>query len=133
MSVSQTTTSQLFDAEAQLFDAEALRRGIEERDAATLLGLYAEDAELHVVDRYDQPSHPKIIRGRRAIGEYFADVCGRDMAHSVERLVVDGDSDRAAFVQACRYPSGARVLCVAVLDLKDGLITRQYGVQAWDE
>jgi hypothetical protein len=66
-----------------------------------------------------------------AIGEYFADVCGRDMTHSVERLVVDGAG--AAFVQACQYPSGARVLCVAVLDLKDGLITRQYGVQAWNE
>jgi len=116
---------------SQAFDAEALRRSIEERDAATLLGLYAEDAELHVVDRTDQPSHPKIIRGRAAIGEYYADVCGRDMTHKIERLVV-GD-DGAAFVQACQYPSGARVLCTAVLDLEDGLITRLSGVQAWDE
>jgi ketosteroid isomerase-like protein len=116
---------------SQSFDAEALRRGIQERDAATLLGLYAEDAELHVVDRNDQPSHPKIIRGRQAIGDYFADVCGRDMTHTIERLVVSESS--AAFVQACRYPSGARVLCIAVLDLVGGLITRQSGVQAWDE
>jgi ketosteroid isomerase-like protein len=115
----------------QSFDAEALRRGIEERDAATLLGLYAEDAELQVVDRNDQPSSPKVIRGRAAIGEYFADVCGRDMTHKIRRLVV-GDNN-AAFVQACRYPSGAQVLCIAVVDLKDGLITRQSGVQAWDE
>ena len=125
MSTSATTRTR------QSFDAEALRRGIEERDAATLLGLYAEDAELHVVDRNDQPGRPKIIRGRAAIGEYFADVCGRDMTHRVERLVV-GD-DNAAFIQDCRYPGGARVRCVAVLDLKDGLITRQSGVQAWDE
>jgi hypothetical protein len=53
------------------------------------------------------------------------------MTHTIERLVVSDDN--AAYVQACRYPGGARVLCVAVLDLKDGLITRQYGVQAWDE
>ena len=32
MSVGQTTTSQPFDAGAQLFDAGALRRGIEERE-----------------------------------------------------------------------------------------------------
>ena len=32
MSVSQTTTSQLFDAGTQLFDAAAPRRGIEERE-----------------------------------------------------------------------------------------------------
>lgn len=126
MSTSQTTTRG-----SRIFDAEALRRGIEERDAATLLGLYAQDAELHVVDRSDQPSHPKVVRGRAAIGEYFADVCGRDMTHKLERLVVTGD--HAAFIQDCGYPSGARVRCIAVLDLEDGLITRQSGVQAWDE
>jgi hypothetical protein len=125
MSTSQMTST------SQSFDAEALRRSIEERDAAMLLSLYAEDAELHVVDSNDQPSHPKIIRGRAAIGVYYADVCGRDMTHKIERLVV-GDNG-AAFVQACRYPSGARVMCAAVLDLKDGLITRLSGVQAWDE
>jgi hypothetical protein len=125
MSTSQMTST------SQSFDAETLRRSIEERDAAALLGLYAEDAELHVVDSNDQPSHPKVIRGRAAIGEYFADVCGRDMTHKIERLVVGGNG--AAFVQACQYPSGARVMCAAVLDLKDGLITRQSGVQAWDE
>jgi hypothetical protein len=125
MSTSETTKT------SQSFDADAFRRGIEERDAATLLGLYADDAELHVVDRNDQPSRPKISRGRAAIGEYFADVCGRDMTHTIERLVVSDDN--AAFVQSCRYPGGARVLCIAVLDLKDGLIIRQSGVQAWDE
>ncbi|HZR49888.1 MAG TPA: nuclear transport factor 2 family protein [Streptosporangiaceae bacterium] len=113
------------------FDATALRRGIEERDAATLLGLYAEDAELRITDHLDQPSNPKVIRGRAAIGGYFADVCGRDMTHTVERLVVGPDG--AAFTQVCRYPSGARVLCSAVLDLRDGLIVRQSCVQAWDE
>jgi hypothetical protein len=113
------------------FDAETFRRGVEERDAATLLGLYAVDAELHVVDRNDTPSHPKIIRGRAAIGEYFADVCGRDMTHKIDRLVVGAIG--AAFVQSCQYASGGKVLCTAVLDLQDGLITRQSGVQAWDE
>jgi ketosteroid isomerase-like protein len=125
MSTSQVTKT------SQSFDGEALRRGIEERDAATLLGLYAEDAELEVVDHNDPPGHPKVIRGRAAIGEYFADVCGRDMTHKVRRLVV-GDTS-AAFQQDCQYPSGARVRCIAVLDLSGGLITRQSGVQAWDE
>jgi SnoaL-like domain len=125
MSTSQITRT------GQSFDPGVLRRSIEERDATTLLGLYAEDAELQVVDRNDQPSNPKILRGRKAIGEYLADVCGRDMTHTIRRLVVS--ENNAAFVQACRYPSGAQVLCMAVLDLKDGLITRQSGVQAWDE
>lgn len=113
------------------FDAAALRRGIEERDTATLTGLYADDAEMYVIDRNDQPSAPRFIKGRAAIGAYLADVCGRDMTHTVERLVVSDDG--AAFVQACRYPDGTQVRCTAVLDLSDGQITRQTCVQAWDE
>jgi hypothetical protein len=38
------------------FDTEALRRGIEERDSATLRALYAPDAEMTVVDRNAPPS-----------------------------------------------------------------------------
>jgi ketosteroid isomerase-like protein len=121
----QTTTAR------RSFDRGAFRRAVEERDAAALLGLYAEDAEFQVVDSNDQPSQPRIIRGRQAIGDYLADVCGRDMTHTIERLVVS--ADHAAFLQACRYPAGGRVLCAAVLDLRDGLIVRQSGVQAWDE
>ena len=40
--------------------------------------------------------------------------------------------DTAAFAQACRYPDGTRVLCLAMLDLRDGLIVRQTAVQEWD-
>lgn len=125
MNTSQLTTAR------RPFDGGTFRRAVEERDAATLLGLYAEDAELHVVDRNDQPSHPRIIRGRQAIGDYLADVCGRDMTHTIERLVTS--ADHAAFLQACSYADGGRVLCAAVLDLRDGQIIRQSGVQAWDE
>lgn len=115
----------------QGFDTEALRRGIEGRDAEALAGLYAADAELQVVDCRDQPSRPKVVRGRDEIAGYLADICGRDMTHSLERLVVTDEA--ASFVQDCRYPSGARVLCMVHLDIKDGKVIRQYGVQAWDE
>jgi hypothetical protein len=39
----------------------------------------------------------------------------------------------AAFTEACRYADGTNVLCAAVLELRDGQIARQVGVQAWDE
>jgi hypothetical protein len=113
------------------FDVEALRRGIEERDAETLRALYAQDAELTVVDRLNPPSRPRVLRGRTAIGEYLDDTCGRDMTHRLERVVVGAGV--AAFTEACRYPDGTRVLCLAMLDLRDGLIARQTAVQEWDE
>lgn len=112
------------------FDTEALRRGIEERDATTLRALYTQDAEMTVVDRNAPPSRPRVLHGRTAIGEYLDETCGRDMTHRLERVVVSGDT--AAFTQACRYPDGTRVLCLAMLDLRDGLIVQQTAVQEWD-
>jgi hypothetical protein len=113
------------------FPVGALRRGIEERDASTLLALYAEDAELRVVDRTNPPSSPLILVGRVAIGHYLDEISSRDMTHALTRIVV-GDAS-VAYVEECQYPNGTRVLCTAVLDLADGRIARQIGVQAWDE
>ncbi|MFE2884292.1 nuclear transport factor 2 family protein [Streptomyces sp. R08] len=112
------------------FDTEALRRGIEDHTAATLLSLYADDAEIHVVDHQAQPSHPKVLHGRDEIGAMLADVYGRDMTHKLEECVVDGD--RAAYSESCQYPDGARVLAESMLLLRDGKITRQTMIQAWD-
>jgi hypothetical protein len=115
--------------EQATFDVEALRRGIEERDAATLAALYTDDAELRIVDSVNSPSDPRILRGS-AIGEFLADIAARDMTHSLDRVVATGD--HVAYVESCRYPDGTRVLCAVVLDLVDGRISHQLGVQAWD-
>jgi hypothetical protein len=53
------------------------------------------------------------------------------MTHEVNFSVAEGD--RLAFSQACAYPDGARVFCLAMLELKDGKIAHQTVVQAWDE
>jgi ketosteroid isomerase-like protein len=116
---------------ATAFDTEALRRGIEERDSDSLRALYAPDAVMTLVDRNTPPSSPRVVHGRTAIGEFLDDLCGRDMTHRLERVVVAGDT--AAYTQACSYPDGTRVLCLAMLDLRDGLIVRQTAVQEWDE
>jgi ketosteroid isomerase-like protein len=115
------------------FDTETLRRGVEERDAAALRGLYADDAVLTLVDRRDQPSHPLTLSGAAEIGAYLDDISGRDMEHKLERVLVDARGEHAAYIEACRYPDGVRVLCATVLDLRDGRIVRQSCVQAWDE
>ena len=44
-----------------------------------------------------------------------------------------GQGNRLAFTQACAYPDGAKVFCVAVVELADGRIAQQTVVQAWDE
>lgn len=112
------------------FDASAFRRAAEERDAAALLAMYTDDAEIVLVDREAQPSRPRVHSGREQISAYLDDLCARDMTHSLDRVVVGEQG--AAFLESCAYPDGTRVRCAAILDLRDGRIARQSGVQAWD-
>lgn len=118
-------------AASPAFDTEALRRGIEGRDANTLLAMYAEDAELRVVDRNTQPSHPKVMHGRDEISDMLDDVFGREMSHKLEQCVVEGD--HVAYSESCEYPDGVRVLSTSMLSLHDGKIVDQTLLQAWDE
>jgi ketosteroid isomerase-like protein len=113
------------------FDFEALRRGVEQLDAEVLISLYADDAELRIVNRYTTPSSPRELHGKEAITEYLRDVCRRAMTHRIENEVVG--AERVAFNEACEYPDGTRVFCAASLDVKDGKIVRQVNVEAWDE
>jgi hypothetical protein len=115
------------------FDVEALRSGIEERDASIMRGLYAPDAQLTIVDRRDQPSHPHEIAGTAAIGEFIDDMYGREMEHRLEQVVVSADGSHAAYLERCRYPDGTKVVSTSMLDLRDGRIASQTSLQAWDE
>lgn len=109
----------------------AIKRAIEGRDGDMLAGFYADDAVVRVIDRNNPPSRPREVRGRPAISAFWDDICSRNMQHEVAFSVAEGD--RLAFSQACAYPDGARVFCLAMLELKDGKISRQTLVQAWDE
>ena len=110
---------------------ETLRRAIEKSDFDLLMTLYADDAEVRIVDKRTQPSKPLELRGKKAIGDFYRDVCGRAMTHRVENEVV-GD-DRLAFTEACHYPDGCNVLVATVRELRAGQIVREVNVQAWDE
>ncbi|MFI9327420.1 nuclear transport factor 2 family protein [Kitasatospora sp. NPDC052868] len=113
------------------FDTRALREGIGRGDAEALLALYAEDAELRMVDRTTQPSHPLVVHGRAAIGALLSDAYGRETTHRLEQVVLQ--DDHVAFLESCRYPDGIRVLVSSIADLRDGRIVDQTSVQAWDE
>jgi nuclear transport factor 2 (NTF2) superfamily protein len=112
-------------------DFGTLRRAIEERDADTLAGFYADDAEIHTVNKNTTPSSPQVLRGKEEISEYLRDVCSREMTHRVENEVLG--EERIAFIEACEYPDGTHVLGAETLELRDGKIVRQVNVEAWDE
>ena len=113
------------------FDFEAMRRAVEQLDADLLLSLYADDAELRIINKNAPPSSPRELRGREEIAEYLRDVCGRAMTHRIEREVLD--EDRIAFNEECEYPDGTRVTAATTLEVRDGRIVGQVNVEAWDE
>jgi ketosteroid isomerase-like protein len=109
----------------------AIKHAIEARDSRALAALYADHAMARIVDRNNPPSRPREIKGKAAITAFWDDICSRTMTHRVDTTIAEGD--RMAFTQACTYPDGAKVFCIALLALKDGLIVDQTIVQAWDE
>jgi hypothetical protein len=113
------------------FDFEAMRRAIEGLDADALIGLYADDAVLRIVNRNTTPSSPREVRGKGEITEYLRDVCGRAMTHHIENEVVG--EERVAFNEACEYPDGTKVLTATTLEVRDGKVAQQVNVEAWDE
>ena len=112
-------------------DFEALRQAAQHNDAEALANLYAEGAEVLIVNRETPPSSPHVLRGREQIAEFLRDVCGRDIKSRIEAEVIG--EERVAFNEACRYPDGTRVLTATTLEVRDGKIARQVSVEAWDE
>ncbi|MDP2621848.1 MAG: nuclear transport factor 2 family protein [Hyphomicrobiales bacterium] len=109
----------------------AIKQAIESRDGRMLASFYADDAVVRVIDRNNPPSRPREVRGKSAITTFWDDICSRAMTHEVNFSAAEGD--RLAFSQACTYPDGAKVFCLAMLELKNGKIAHQTLVQAWDE
>jgi len=119
------------NTKTHMVTGDALKQAIESRDGRMLSSFYADDALLRIVDRNNPPSKPREVKGRTAITTFWDDICSRAMTHRVETSIADGN--RIAFSQACAYPDGMKVLCLALCELKGGKIARQTVVQAWDE
>jgi ketosteroid isomerase-like protein len=107
-----------------------LRHAIENRDATNLKSLYADDAVITIIDSDNPPSRPRTISGAAEIGAFLDDVYSRDMSHTVESGVVDGNT--LAFIQGCRYGDGTRVIASSIAELGPKGIVRQTTIQAWD-
>lgn len=118
-------------AKTKAVTGAAIKTAIEGRDGPMLASFYADNAVTRIIDRNNPPSKPREIKGRGAISTFWDDICSRAMTHKVDVTLADGD--RMAFTQACTYPDGAKVYCMAVLKLDKGLIVDQTVVQAWDE
>ena len=105
---------------------EALRLGIERCDPELVLGFYADDAQLTIVNAKAQRSIPFKLRGKAEIAKHLRAVFSQETSHRVELEVV-GD-DRVTFRETCEYPDDSRVRVETTLEVNDGKIVRQMDV-----
>jgi hypothetical protein len=108
-----------------MFDFAELKGALEERDATGQLALYADEAEVTLVDRINTPGSPRVLRGREEIRGWIEDICERDLTHRVEMQVIGAGG--AAFTEACRLAGvlAAGVGVVDELDVGAGLAAGQ--------
>ena len=109
-------------------DFESLRLGIERCDLDLILGFYAEDAELSIVNAQAQRSSPFELRGRAEIAKHLRTVYGQGTSHHIEGEILG--KDRVTFREACEYPDGGRLWVSTTLEVHDSRITRQADVVA---
>ena len=113
------------------FDLDAFKRGYEEWDIETLLGLYADDVELTQIDRDNPPSEPRTRQGKGVFRGMFEHCASAGVKATVENGVADGD--RAAATVTCEFPGGRTVMANVILELEDGRIVRERDVTAGDQ
>jgi SnoaL-like protein len=107
-------------------DFEALRLGIERCNPDLMLGFYADDAELSIVNA-DAPQNPSfVLCGKAEIAKHLRAVFGQKTSHRVEREVVG--EDLVTFREASEYPDGSRVWVETTLEVRDAKIVRQVEV-----
>ena len=111
-------------------DFETLRLRIERCDPKQMLGFYADDVDLSIVDADSPQTPPFELYGRSEVAKHLRAVYGQKASHRVERVVVD--EERVTFREACEYPDGSRVLVETALEVRNGKIVRQVDAVAKD-
>ena len=112
-------------------DLESLYLGIETCDPELLLGFYADDARLSIVNTETPHAPPFELCGKGEIAKHLRTTFGQEASHRVERDAAVGE-DRVRFREACEYSDGGRVVVETTLEVRDGKIVRQVDVVASD-
>ncbi len=109
-------------------DFEALRHAIERCDPDLILGFYAEDAQLNIVNAVGAPQRsPFELCGKAEIAKHLRATFGQKASHRLEREVVG--EDRVKFRETCEYSDGSRVWVETTLEVNEGgKIVRQVDV-----
>jgi hypothetical protein len=112
-------------------DLEGLRDAIEQHDPDLLLGFYADDAELRVVNGGSAQGPAFELRGKAEIERYLRVVSGQRMPSRIGGESVG--EDLIVFREVCEYPDGVRVVVETTLELRGSKIVGQVDVVVREE
>ena len=104
-------------------DFEALRQAIERCEPDLILGFYAEEANLSIVNADAPRALPFELCGKAEIAKHLRAVFNQEISHRVEEEVVG--EQQVTFREACEYSDGGRVVVETTLEVHDGKIVRQ--------
>jgi hypothetical protein len=107
-------------------DFGSLRQAIERCDPDLMLGFYAEEANLSIVNADVPQASPFELCGKTEIAKHLRAAFGQQASHRVEGEVVG--VDRVTFREACEYRNGSRMLIETTLEVRDGEIIQQEDV-----
>jgi len=108
------------------FDLDGLRRAIESGDACYLSALYADGAEVRIVDADHPADAPQILHGRPAIASWIASMYAPDDVHRV--LESTADAEQVSLVEERETVDGLRLVYAYSAALDRGQITHETGV-----
>jgi hypothetical protein len=111
-------------------DFEALRHAIEHCDLDVMLGFYAEDVKLSIVNVEAPRSFSFELRGKGEIAKYLRAVFGPETSHLIEQEIIH--EGWVTFREAYEYPDGSRIMVETKLEVHSGKIVRQVDVVAMD-
>ena len=107
---------------AGTLDFEALRHAVERCDPELVLGFYAEDAQLSIVNAGGSQASPFELHGKAEIAKHLRAVFSQETSHRVVREVIG--EDRVTFREASEYPDAIRVWVETTLEGREGKIVR---------
>ena len=90
-------------------DFGALRHAIERCDPDLILGFYAEEANLSIVNADVPQASAFELSGKAEIAKHLRAAFGREASHRVERAATVGE-DRVKFWETSEYPHDGKIV-----------------------
>lgn len=105
------------------FDIAGLSRAIEQGDPRYQTALYADDAEIVIVDSSNLTDSPQILHGKPAIRDWLEQVCWA----SSYRRVLDPQATEAqvSLTEECEQPDGTSYRYSRIAEVSRGQIVRE--------